>query len=64
LIKCSVLPNESLLIAIIRRIDLDADAKLNFKEFIDAIRPIENFTIKKSIKPTVSEIRMTRPKSS
>jgi hypothetical protein len=26
--------------------DLDADAKLNLKEFIDAIRPIENFTAK------------------
>jgi hypothetical protein len=58
-----VLPNESLLISIIRRIDLDADAKLNFKEFIDAVRPIENFTIKRCVKPTVSEIRM-RPKSS
>jgi hypothetical protein len=27
--------------------DLDADAKLNLKEFIDGIRPIENFTAKK-----------------
>ena len=64
LIKCSVLPNENLLISIIRRIDLDADAKLNFKEFIDAIRPIENFTIKRITKPSLSEIRNTRPKSS
>jgi hypothetical protein len=64
LIKCSVLPNENLLISVIRRIDLDADAKLNFKEFIDAIRPIENFTIKKSTKPTLSEARAKRPKSS
>jgi hypothetical protein len=65
LIKCSVIPNENLLISIIRRIDLDADAKLNFKEFIDAIRPIENFTIKKSIKPSVNSIRGSgRPKSS
>lgn len=63
LIKCSVLPNQNLLISIIRRIDLDADAKLNFREFIDAIRPFENFTMKKCAKPTVSEIRM-RPKSS
>jgi hypothetical protein len=29
LIKCSVLPNDNLLISVIRRIDLDADAKLN-----------------------------------
>jgi hypothetical protein len=64
LIKCSVLPNEHLLVAIIRRIDLDADAKLNFKEFIDAIRPIENFTIKKVYKPSVIEITKARPKSS
>ena len=30
--------------AIIRRMDLDADAKLNLKEFIDGVRPLENFT--------------------
>ena len=35
LIKCGVLPNDNLLLAIIRRMDLDADAKLNLKEFID-----------------------------
>lgn len=46
LIKCGVLPTDNLLLAIIRRMDLDADAKLNLKEFIDAIRPIENFTAK------------------
>lgn len=55
LIKCSVLPNDNLLVAIIRRIDLDADAKLNYREFIDAIRPIENFTQKKSRKSLVPE---------
>ena len=44
LIKCSVLPHDNLLLAIIRRMDLDADAKLNLKEFIDSIRPNENFT--------------------
>jgi len=54
LIKCSVLPNDNLLVSIIRRMDLDADAKLNFKEFIDAVRPIENYTVKRSIKPSVS----------
>ena len=41
-----MLPTDNLLLAIIRRMDLDADAKLNLKEFIDAIRPIENFTAK------------------
>lgn len=63
LVKCSVLPNDNLLVAIIRRMDLDADAKLNFKEFIDAVRPIENYTVKRSIKPTVSQARMGRPRS-
>ena len=27
--------------------DLDADAKLNMREFIDGVRPLENFTAKK-----------------
>ena len=42
-----MIPNDGLLLALIRRMDLDADAKLNLKEFIDGIRPIENFTAKK-----------------
>ena len=65
LIKCSVLPNDNLLVAIIRRIDLDADAKLNYREFIDAIRPIENFTQKKSKKSlvTASNTRSNRPRT-
>jgi len=64
LIKCSVLPNDNLLIAVIRRIDLDADAKLNFREFIDAIRPIENFTNKKASKPLVTtNVRNNRPRT-
>jgi len=29
--------------------DLDADAKLNIKEFIDSVRPIENFTLIKKV---------------
>ena len=46
LVKCGVIPTDNLLMAIIRRMDLDADAKLNLKEFIDSVRPIENFTKK------------------
>ena len=61
LIKCSVLPNDALLISIIRRMDLDADAKLNFQEFLDAVRPIENFTAKKTIK--IKSSKVARPKS-
>ena len=49
MIKCGVIPSDSLLIAIIRRMDLDADAKLNLTEFIDGIRPVENFSLKKFI---------------
>ena len=30
------------MLAIIRRIDLDCDAKLNYLEFCDAIRPLED----------------------
>lgn len=44
-----MLPNDGLLLAIIRRMDLDADAKLNMREFIDGVRPIENFTAKKFV---------------
>ena len=44
LIKCGLIPNQNLLLAIIRRMDIDADAKLNQKEFTDSIRPNDNFT--------------------
>jgi len=37
------MPNDNLLIAMIRRIDLDCDARLNYLEFIDSIRPMENY---------------------
>ena len=37
------LPNDNLLLGIIRRIDLDCDARLNLKEFSEAISPIEPF---------------------
>ena len=43
LIRCSYLPNDNLLLAIVRRLDLDGDAKLNYREFIDAMRPLENY---------------------
>ena len=44
LIKCRVYPSDDLLIAVIRRLDLDADARLCYKEFRDGILPLENFT--------------------
>jgi hypothetical protein len=43
-VKCCIYPTEALLIAIIRRLDLDADARLSKKEFFDGIMPIENYT--------------------
>ena len=61
MIKCSVLPNDNLLLSIIRRIDLDADARLSSKEFIDSIRPMENFTNKKASKPLEATNKMYRP---
>jgi hypothetical protein len=29
--------------AILRRTDIDGDARMNYREFIDALRPLENF---------------------
>lgn len=50
MIVCGIIPNDGLLLAIIRRMDLDADAKLSLKEFKDSIRPHEKVIIRKSIK--------------
>jgi hypothetical protein len=44
LVKCGLLPTDSILVAIIRRLDLDADARLNQKEFFDGVQPLENYT--------------------
>mmetsp|Transcript_34057 Transcript_34057/g.42037 ORF Transcript_34057/g.42037 Transcript_34057/m.42037 type:complete len:107 (+) Transcript_34057:481-801(+) len=44
LVKCSIYASDALLIAIIRRMDLDADARLSKREFFDGIQPQENFT--------------------
>ena len=39
LLRMSYIPNDNLLLAIIRRIDLDCDAKLCFSEFYEALQP-------------------------
>lgn len=37
LVKCCIYASDALLISIIRRMDLDADARLNKREFFDGI---------------------------
>jgi hypothetical protein len=44
LVKCQIYPSDDLLIALIRRLDLDSDARLTRVELNDGITPIENFT--------------------
>jgi Ca2+-binding EF-hand superfamily protein len=39
--KFGYMPNDNLLLSVIRRIDLDGDARLNFNEFMDIVRPLE-----------------------
>lgn len=66
LLKCSIYASDLLLIAIIRRQDLDADARLNKEELIQGILPLEKFTrgslsqFKKNIKRTKSAIGRTQ----
>jgi hypothetical protein len=47
--KCGIAESQSRVVAIIRRLDLDADARLSFNEFNEAVTPQEAFT-KKSTK--------------
>ena len=73
LVKCQIYPKDDLLIALVRRLDLDSDAKLSRSEFADGIIPIENFTkgsasqFKKSVlqkepKPLRPATAVPRPK--
>ena len=58
LVKCCIYASDALLIAIIRRMDLDADARLSRREFFDGIQPQENFT-----KGSLTEMKRTVKKS-
>lgn len=49
LIKTGTFPSDTLLVAILRRFDLDADAKLSYQEFVDGVKPIEEYS-KRSLK--------------
>ena len=42
LLRGSFIPNDNLVLAIIRRMDLDCDAKLSYMEFVEAVRPVED----------------------
>jgi Ca2+-binding EF-hand superfamily protein len=37
--KCGLAESQSRIVAIIRRLDLDADARLSFNEFTEAVTP-------------------------
>ena len=58
LVKCCIYASDTLLIAIIRRMDLDADARLCMKEFMDGIQPLENYT-----KGSLTEMKKIAKKS-
>lgn len=51
LTKCGLKPTDNQIFAIIRRIDIDADAKLSRSEFDEAITPQEVFMKCHSNKP-------------
>jgi hypothetical protein len=63
--KCRVYPSDDLLIAVIRRLDLDSDARLGRKEFIDGILPMENFTkgSMMQFKKKIDASKVVRPKT-
>jgi hypothetical protein len=54
-LKTGIFSNDALLIAIIRRFDIDGDAKLNLLEFKEGITPLEEFS-KRAIKEKASII--------
>ena len=58
------MPNDNLLIATIRRIDLDCDGRLNYLEFIDSVRPQENFMRPKKVVREVLSSNLTNNKNS
>lgn len=62
LIRCSYLPNDNLLLAIIRRIDLDCDAQLNYLEFVDNFRPLERMMpeIKRTLERSRSKLSASK----
>jgi len=60
LVKCGVYASDATLIAIIRRMDLDADARLTQKEFIDGIKPMEHFTKSSAVKSAIEQKKKSK----
>ena len=44
MVKARMYPTDEVLICLVRRLDLNSDARLARKEFIDGITPMENYT--------------------
>lgn len=44
MVKARMYPTDEVLIALVRRLDLNSDARLGRKEFIDGVTPMENYT--------------------
>ncbi len=63
LIKSGIFPNDALLISILRRFDLDADAKLNKKEFFEGVSPATADFSKRTVKDnkTLATSRILSP---
>ncbi len=59
LIKTGVVPTDSQLVAILRRFDLDADAKLSRKEFMEGVKPIEEYS-KRSVKQNIEGSKVVK----
>lgn len=63
LVKCGLFVSNATLIAIIRRMDLDADARLTQKEFFDGIMPLERQFTKSSAAKSIHEMKRKSKKS-
>jgi Ca2+-binding EF-hand superfamily protein len=61
--KFGYMPNDNLLLSVIRRIDLDGDARLNFNEFMDIVRPLEKNAPRKEIKSSFISQSKTKSNS-
>lgn len=64
--KCGIVMSSCRIIAIVRRLDVDADAKLSKSEFMEAITPQEPIPVNKHLSakyPSVVAPKSKRPKT-